>query len=364
MTFNNSVNVQLIEKYLNDEFNCKTLFVDGKFGKGKTTAVDKALKNKNYREEEILRLNSYTPLMRIDYFQYLSNILFSDKLRTFSFKVIIWIFLGYIVGYINKYSIFPTTSFFIDLYTKQLHFEINWNIIFTFSYFLFVFILILSNKKYLTQLGCKIFNVSGDKAIEHYITPKIKEYKVIILDDFDRFISKEFFDECLALLQFIKEHAEGIVIVVGDSAIINKICDDETGEFFEKYYDHKEAFEDEYDVIFSLLKPLNLGWLSGLFMKYGITNLRHVKRFISDYKMLEKNIDRRLAERGYKDIFENKNVQPGPHLNAEQIFLIWLYSKDLFPNTNNLGEEELNVKFLQEVSELWKIDKINIGHHI
>ncbi len=364
MIFDDPGNVELIEEYLNNKSDKITLFVDGKFGKGKTSAVEKALENTNYREEDILRLNSYTPLMRIGYFQYLSNILFFDKLIKISFNVIILIFLGYIVGYINKYSILPTTPFPIYFYTKQLHFVINWNIVLSFLYLLSVFILIICNKKYVTLLGCKIFNVSGDKAIEHYISPEIKNYKVIILDDFDRFISKEFFDECIALLQFIKEHAEGIVIVVGDSTIINKLCDDETGVYFEKYYNYKVDFENQYNVISSLLKAHNLHYYSDLFVKYDITNLRHVQRFISDYEMIEKNIDRCLAERGYKDIFDNNNEQPGPHLNVEQIFLLWLHSEDLFPNTNNLGEEELIVKILQEVSDQWKINKINIGHHV
>lgn len=361
MIYDNSGNVEHIEKYLNDKYNGSTLFVDGKFGKGKTTAVNKALNNRNYQEEEILRLNNYTPLMRINYFQYLSNILFFDRIKSFSLQVIFFVWLGYFIGYLDKYGIPLIIANFLSTNIKLWNFPSDIISLFSFSYWWILLFWIFWNRKYVTLLVCKILNVSGDNAIHYYITPEIKKYKVIILDDFDRFISKQFFNECVALLQFIKEHAEGIVIVVGDSTIINKICDDETSEYFEKYYNYQVAFVDQYDVIFSILNQHNLTCCIDLLMNYGITNLREVQRFILDYNMIEENIGKCLAKRGYENIFDKTIEQPGPHLNAKQIFLLWLSSNDLYPNPDNLDKEELHAKFLHEVSEQWTIDKINIG---
>lgn len=361
MIFDNSGNVEHIEKFLNDKYNGSTIFVNGKFGQGKTTAVNKALKNKNYQEEEILRLDSYTPLTRINYFQYLSNTLFFDKIKNFALQVIFFVWLGYFISYLDEHGIPQTIANFLSPITKLWNFPNDIISLFSLSYWIFVFFWIFWNRKYLTLLVCKILNVSGDNAIHYYITPEIKKYKVIILDDFDRFISKYFFYECVALLQFIKEHADGIVIVIGDSTIINKICNDETGEYFEKYYDYRVAFVNQYDVIFSLLKKHNLTSCIDLFRKYGITNLREVQRFTLDYDMIEENIYKCLVEGGYENIFNKTTEQPGPHLNADQIFLLWVKSNDLYPNPDNLDNEELDAKFEDDVSEKWRIDKINIG---
>lgn len=355
--YDEEVNSKQIEGYLEEKYRGSTILVNGPFGAGKTTVVNKILEK--YNKKTILKMRSYTPLSKKTYMEFLSDELYFKNIKLF----LIWSLIFSIFIMLLSLFVHPDMDVVFPIVIKNsgktltLHLDFIigvTRITATALFFIFGF-------KYISLLFCKVFNLDSHSVLDKFVKKKLQRYQFIVLDDFDRFISKQYYDECIALLQYVKdcvsEKNNAIVLVIGDLDKINELADDKN--FFKKYYNYTVNFKSQYDIIRSILKDKNLEDAFFIFTEFGITDIRVVEDFVDASDKYIQNIYKCLSTNDSASLFDTRYSLPEPYINIKQLCLLFL--KASAPEYLPKGLANNYDNWYQALHDTWNIEKINVG---
>lgn len=355
--YNEEVNSKQIEDYLGEKYRGSTILVNGPFGVGKTTVVNKILEK--YNKKSILKLKSYTPLTKKTYMEFLSDELYFKNIKVF----LIWSLIYFIFIMLLSLFVHPDMDVVFPIVIKNSGkiLTLHLNFIIGVLRFTATVIFFTIGFKYISLLFCKVFNLDGHSVLDKFVKKKLQRYKFIVLDDFDRFISKQYYDECIALLQYVKdcvsEKDNAIVLVIGDLDKINALADDKM--FFKKYYNYTVNFKNQYDIIRSILKDKNLEDAFDIFTYCGITDIRVVEDFVDASDKYIQNIYKCLSTNDSASLFDTSSPLQEQYINIKQLCLLFLKASAPEYLTMAYGNNYDN--WYQALHDTWNIEKINVG---
>lgn len=278
-----------LKELLNNK-NLNSIFINGKFGEGKSRLLKEVLNDMNKQE---LELKLYGEYIETNYIDYLYESLKSQK-NIFQNSIdailkknnILYIFLLLFV---------PIIPF---LYKKTLsNFSLNNYFI---SFLFLITILILAILYIFSNMLLNELKLVKKRKV-NFIKKKIKQYDFIIIDDLDRVYIKN--NEVLKMIHFLYEEVEKSektkLILLGDK---EQFIGDDKLDVLEKYYDlsFNIAKEQIVEVIIKNMKDfLNTNWFSKIEENNDLDFIEKIWRNLEPRKLLK--ISKQLKAEGYLD---------------------------------------------------------------
>lgn len=373
-----NLNVKNIKIALEKENN-KSIMIDGKFGRGKTTSLDLALEkikskdgNENKKEKKFdvggeIGNDNYL------FFLYDELVVYKKKYLFVSTMILILIFA------LIKYPIFSIDkSNLISDINNVLYINIT---NFSISHLLFLIMILIYFWRYggvlkfmiMKKLGLESSNIFLKKGIKK----ELKEYDYLIIDDLDRVYNKETLFEVMKLISYLYELISSKqinfkLVLIGDKKMINdrlNYDNKEKVDYLEKFVDETIPFVSQQEIILDEIeKEVGKSSISVIEDIENLRDLECIKSGVVDIKnrvnTLFFNIIRDPQTEEDKKIkylfellFDNKtqkylNKEIHSSLNWKQILLLLRYVKISESSNINVLEHEL----LENVA----VDKINL----
>ncbi len=303
-----------LKELLNNK-NLNSIFINGKFGEGKSRLLKEVL---NDMDKEELELKLYGEYIETNYIDYLYESLKSQK-NIFQ-NSIDSILKNNNILYIFLLLFIPIMPF---LYKKTLsNFSVNNNFI---SFLFLITILILATLYIFSNMLLNELKLVKKRKV-NFIKKKIKQYDFIIIDDLDRVYIKN--NEVLKMIHFLYEEVEESkktkLILLGDK---EQFIGDDKLDVLEKYYDisFDVAKEQIVEVIIKNIKEfLNSNWFSKIEENNDLSFIEKIWKNLEPRKLLK--ISKQLKREGYLDTVKALN-------RNDFLFVLTLYVENKVPMT-------------------------------